>query len=732
MWELVAYFNLGVCLILLFYIYYLLSYRRVAVENAFSSSLPFITTHQLRLLFIGFLFWESALLLELIQIHHNTWLPPMFRLEIAYYLFITRPVFLTCATLYLTSALLDVAYWIKFASPKSHQKTRIFRRAALCLIIPLWIYSATYTPFQQTAPIHFMTLQQAYIIIHWLALLILLISFPRKAHLLQSEIYILIFVWAIDFPLELGRCFENSLMQSDILWIWKAAETSEASKAAILTTLTLALFFLILLRTHFYFSRIAFQEAKRLLDEKKIHQVFSKSMLAVDEESRDRNALSLDSMPDRIFQTLLQLGMEITRADAGAIFVHNNIRQLIYDPDFEVKKGAFFKAHTLQGLYPPQLDVSHLSNQELTEENLHGLVQTEHVTPGQDILGIIAETGHVECIPEALNDPRIRQQDIKELQIQSQLIVPIMLYNRPLAVVSLIHNQEANTFTDEDEALMKVVAEQASYPLRDLCFHHQLEENKQMEVEMELAREVHRTLLPPKSPIISGYDISSTSYSAQIVGGDYYDFIHLDNDTVAIAIADVSGKGIAGALTMATIRSALRSHVSLQKSPKEILMDLNRFLIPDMKPGTFVSMQLAILTLSTGKLTLARAGHDPLIHIARDSNTCRKIMPDGIVLGVVNGALFDRALQQTEITVAPGDTIVLYTDGIPETMNRALQEFSLDRFITVLQTHHKEAAQTLLHSVYEELDTFAGNQPPQDDQTLIIMKRVASPNRLEN
>ena len=293
-----------------------------------------------------------------------------------------------------------------------------------------------------------------------------------------------------------------------------------------------------------------------------------------------------------------------------------------------------------------------------------------------------------------------------------------------VAVLSVVNpkNEEAR-FTPPDEATLSAMAEQAAHTLGGAIMHNSLKEIDRLERDMELAKEVQQLLLPKTCPQLEGYDIAAASVPAQEVGGDYYDFFLLDNDRLGVAIADVSGKGIPGALTMATVRSALRALAKQDKTAREMITELNRFIRPDMRQGTFISMSLVMLRLSTGEIQLARAGHEPLLLLKNDRSHFDQITPPGIVLGLVNGDVFAKNTEIQSIQLDEGDTVVLYTDGVTEAMNRSLEEFTLERFLYSLKENRNRSAQDTIEAIRGKITEFSGNTPQHDDLTLVVIKR---------
>ena len=733
MWNLFTYINLAFCFGLFFYVYYLLSYKRLASDNFLGTAIPFINPHQTYLLCSGFLLWGLGLSIEIILNSPASFFPEWIRSESILLLSIIRPALLTASTLYLGNALV---YLLFSSDEELHQnilsRITLFRLFSLGILLITWIYTAYQLTSLPNQTAYWMNIQRFYLIWQWIILLYIFFLYRKQPHPFHSEIGILLFVWTLDIPLELARFTSTSPVGETLFLVLDPNIPSNAGKAAIITFLTLFLFALILLRMHFYFSSIAFKQAKLL----KIEKDFSKKLASLWKASQtgriedifpsEYTEIKTDDLIKQIFNTIVDSAMPLCGASAGAVFVRQDINLLLAKPDYDEPKGTFLVAGTIRGLYPPGLDLSHLSEGiENHEDTIHQILCSEKIAYGKGVIGSAAEKGKLERIDNAAADPRIKHQDIPQLQIRSMLNLPIQVYNRNLAVLSLINKENGrNPFTEEDEILLHILQEPVSQLFREITIRLQFQQQKQFELEMNLARAVHRTLFPKQTPVMDGYEIAACSYSAHEVGGDYYDFIRINEDQWCIIIGDVAGKGIPGALTMATVRSAARSSFSHYLNIKDVLIHLNEFLLPDMQQGMFVTLLAAVVDMPTGKITIARAGHDPLLYFPSGLKIPQIIQPDGIVLGIAPQDIFKNSIKEHSFLLKKNDLLIFYTDGITDTMNRSLQPYSLEQLIPLIQNHQSENAHTILHTIFDELTTYAGNHPQQDDQTLIILRKT--------
>ncbi len=252
---------------------------------------------------------------------------------------------------------------------------------------------------------------------------------------------------------------------------------------------------------------------------------------------------------------------------------------------------------------------------------------------------------------------------------------------------------------------------------------HVQREKQRMEDELRIARDIQKSLLPVEPPRLPGLDIADLCEPAREVGGDYYDFFDLGARRLGVLVADVSGKGTSAALYMAELTGLMLALSQSEPSPRRLMVHVNRLLAGHLDNRSFVTMIYAVIDLEAGTLTCARAGHTPLIVVS--NGTSEIIVPHGMVLGLrLPGAdaRFETLLEEHTRPLRPGDTIVLYTDGITEAMNEAGDLFGDDALAAVATSHHALDAAGIRERVIREVRAFVGAAEPHDDMTLIVLK----------
>jgi sigma-B regulation protein RsbU (phosphoserine phosphatase) len=253
-----------------------------------------------------------------------------------------------------------------------------------------------------------------------------------------------------------------------------------------------------------------------------------------------------------------------------------------------------------------------------------------------------------------------------------------------------------------------------------------LVEQEKAEYELSLAREVQRQLLPAEAPQIAGYDSAAFYQGAKAVSGDYFDIIPLGNGLWGFIVADVSGKGIPGSMVMAVTRTIVRLVANKHLAhAAETLKETNRLIAKQIKRGMFVTAFYAILDESTGVVTYASAGHNPMIVYRAATKSYELATAKGIAIGFNEGPIFDKTVQEARVTLGIGDALLLYTDGFPEAMNDKNEEFGDERFYACVAQHGHQESRILIQALAGEIARHRGAAEQSDDLTIITVRRTA-------
>lgn len=249
----------------------------------------------------------------------------------------------------------------------------------------------------------------------------------------------------------------------------------------------------------------------------------------------------------------------------------------------------------------------------------------------------------------------------------------------------------------------------------------ELRSQERLNRELEIARQVQQSFLPSTMPLMSSLDIAARCVPAELVGGDYYDVVRLDEHRMVVVIGDVSGKGIQASFFMTLTKGFLRSLCREDLSPADVLRKMNRLFGESAPRGIFISIVYGIVDVSRGEFSFARAGHNPVI-VRRANSEAEHLQPDGLAIGLDRGSEFDRVIQEQTVRLADGDTVVLYTDGLSEARNMLSEEFGDDRVVRTVSGIDATSAQQTLDDIFDEVSGFVEGANQHDDMTVLVVR----------
>ena len=354
-------------------------------------------------------------------------------------------------------------------------------------------------------------------------------------------------------------------------------------------------------------------------------------------------------------------------------------------------------------------------------------VKRERIPLGQGIIGEAARTGEAVLVSDAANDPRVPKAALDMLTINSIMVAPLKARGRIIGVIAVVNKKNAAVFTRADLDLMLALSDQAASTAELVKLYNEMAEKQRIEQELHIAHEFQKMLLPSECPDVPGCQVAAFSKPALEVGGDYYDFFWVDEAQrhLGVVIADVSGKGIPGAFVMAMVRCTLRVVAHGRMSPREVLFEANSRLYADTKENVFVTMTYGILDTKRMTFRFARAGHEPLVSVKPDSPDVKLTTPDGIALAMVGNDMFS-FVEEAEIRLDPGETIVLYTDGVVEAMDADTKEYGQKRFFDFLVANRLRSPEEIIEGTLKDIESFVHGTPQHDDITLVAI-RVGKP-----
>lgn len=358
-----------------------------------------------------------------------------------------------------------------------------------------------------------------------------------------------------------------------------------------------------------------------------------------------------------------------------------------------------------------RLYIAHPPNGELSLEREYGVPQgAERTGMAQDA----HRTGHAQY---RLTGGRVSE----EATAATEIAVPLAIGSKRLGAIHLGPRADGGVYGEETLTTVGTLAQHAAMAIENAQLYEAVAERELAQQEMKLAREIQQSLLPRIMPEIPGYQIFGVSVPAAEVGGDYFDVVPIGASWSCI-IGDVSGKGVPAAMIMSIVRSLIHTYSEICSDPKEIMRRVNRKLTPDLEAEMFVTMASFTFDPVTHRVSIVRAGHEPLF-LARADGTFERLQPSGTAMGLTDVTVFEDVLEPLQISLESGDVMVMFTDGITEAQNRAREELGYDRLAAWVREHAQKSAPDMVRTLVRAVQSFSDNAPPMDDITLLVIRR---------
>jgi len=399
--------------------------------------------------------------------------------------------------------------------------------------------------------------------------------------------------------------------------------------------------------------------------------------------------------------------LKLTKAEAGAVFLFDRDRKSL-------------RPHAVVGVFPP-LERTLDYKLVLTHEKYLQLeMKRDTIKPGEGLIGEVAQNGQSLLIADCLRDSRVPDSVKSHSEVRTLMATPLRVQNTILGVLCVV-NKTDGPFDDTDLSLLETLSFQTALTVNVAQLYDEMAEKQRIEHEIALAGHFQEMLLPKNNPQIAGLEITGMNRPATHMGGDFYDFIPLDEHRLGIVIADVSGKGIPAAIIMTMARSIIRAQRRLDMPPHAVLHELNRHLLHDTARSVFVTMTYGILDIRRASFRFCRAGHEPLIGCPPDDSSVRLYTPHGLALGLLEEG-FDQVTEEVEIPLQPGELYALYTDGVSEAMNPKEEEYGRERMIESLRRHAALPIEEIQKALAADIEAFACGAAQNDDITMVLFR----------
>ena len=301
--------------------------------------------------------------------------------------------------------------------------------------------------------------------------------------------------------------------------------------------------------------------------------------------------------------------------------------------------------------------------------------------------------------------------------IVSALCAPLIYKGRPEGVIR-VYMSRLHKFDWFEVSMLQAIASQAAAAIVNARLHSEAVRLANVERQLRLAGMVQRRMIPSEPPRIEGFDIGCDYVPCFELGGDFFDFDHLDEDNLAVTVCDVVGKGIRASLLMAALRALLHAHASNIYEISEVIERVNRDMCADTLSSDFATMFYGVLDVKSRRLTYTNAGHPPAL-LVRD-RSCERLTTGGTIIGMDESLQWERE----SLDLQSGDVVLMYTDGLLEAMNFKDQAFGRQRIEAALLEAIDQGynAQAIIKHVLWQMRRFAGLQKRFDDTTLVVIK----------
>jgi len=305
-----------------------------------------------------------------------------------------------------------------------------------------------------------------------------------------------------------------------------------------------------------------------------------------------------------------------------------------------------------------------------------------------------------------------------ELKIKNMLSVPMIIKGKMIGILSLFNKKSDSGFNEADQRLLSIIAAQSANVIENSRLFAEEQKLKLIQKEINVASEIQKNLLPHEIPLIEGYDIYAVNIPAWEVGGDYYDFIKISGTKTAIALGDVSGKGLPAAMLMANLQATLRGQLLFSSCVKDCIERSNNLLHKSTDTTKFVTLFFGILDSEKNTLTFCNAGHNEVI-LMQDN---KKLMLDkgGVPLGCFEDA--DYVVE--EISLNRGSNVVVFSDGITEAMNESEELYGECRLYELVEKKSDLSSKEMVTEILSDVNKFSTGVSQSDDITLMVIKRI--------
>jgi len=413
-----------------------------------------------------------------------------------------------------------------------------------------------------------------------------------------------------------------------------------------------------------------------------------------------RSDTFLQDVVDNMIKTLV----ERTGADGGILLLADEFDETV-------------SVRAVYGKYPPPFKLP--ENLPKDPERVDSFLRHARFRLGEGILGEVSRSGKNVFVPQAGPDSPLPDNGDEEwLKAGGFIASPLILRDRIIGAVSVVKSGEGS-FSERDFDRCKLLANFGSIAVANSFSFLEAAERSDIEREADIAAEMQKNLIPEEFPEVAGIALGSYSSSAHGVCSDYYDILQTRADKAILVVGDAAGKGVAAGVVLVMLRSILHLITASTKDAATLLQWVNRGITGRVDSDHYATLILAAVDAGTGMVEIANAGHQPAIICRASDGSLEAVEAKSVPIGVERRT----AYSSTNVALARGDMLVLYTDGIVETINAQGKQYGRKNLGLVIQRSRGLEPQAIAEAIRDEVEQFAGQSLPHDDRTVLVMKR---------
>ncbi len=410
---------------------------------------------------------------------------------------------------------------------------------------------------------------------------------------------------------------------------------------------------------------------------------------------------------EKVEKAIVYLGLKSSDASGAALYLFN---------DDNTELLLTYGVGDFRPPYPLGEEKENVLPFKSTDETLASFRDIP-VKVGEHLIGEAAQKGEAIIIKRTYSSSFARPHN-HPYHINSAIAIPIRTGNVVLGVLCLIHTDDTY-FSDLELANAQSFCELAAISIDNLMKYNEMLGVFELNREIDIAAQIQQNLLPQQIPRLRHTDMSFQTRTCRGINGDFYDCYMNDKETILITICEVAGKGVPAALVITMIKTILKLVAKPGLNAAEIIGALNRNITEKIRIENIAALSLILYNQTTGSLSYASAGTQPMLLYRSRSNEYEEILPQGIPVGLDKKADYE----ESRLSLDKGDFLMLFTDGIPEARNSAGKEYGIDSLKKLALSAREGSAEEMVHEIIEDLDYFHRNSHQWDDQTIFALKR---------